>query len=44
MRCAFIVAQVVIHDLDVTPPELLQPVPHRILQPLALEVVLHLMG
>jgi hypothetical protein len=36
-------AQVVIHDLNVTPPELLQPVLHRILQPLALEVVVHLM-
>lgn len=36
-------AQVVIHDLNVTPPELLQPVLHRILQSLALEVVLHLM-
>src|SRR5439155_22894070 len=36
-------AQVVIHDIDLTPPELLQSILHRILQPLAFEVVVHLM-
>src|SRR5438093_1293200 len=30
--------------LDLTPPELLQSTLHRILQPLAFEVVVHLMG